>query len=269
MADQSDVEAALVTQLSSILYPSGTSAGSVTGSDCRIYRGWPNSAALDTDLRAGIVNVTVFPGPGPGRITTRYLQQWQATQPVPTLTASVSGASVTFAGTAGTGQIAGLRVNGQTYAYVLVDGDTPQSVAANLAALARADVIVLMSSATLTIPGAYALDARVVAQAEALNQIRRQCHALRVTCWCPTPSARDAAAIAIDHGLAQISFLDLSDGTQAHMVYDGTIVFDHSQDALLYRRDLMYTVEYPTILSAVQPAMLWGDLGLGAASFPA
>ena len=46
-------------------------------------------------------------------------------------------------------------------------------------------------------------------------------------------------------------------------------MFDQSQDALLYRRDLLYQIEYPTIISTLQPAMLFGDLLLNAADFTA
>ena len=53
------------------------------------------------------------------------------------------------------------------------------------------------------------------------------------------------------------------------MTYAGTTVFDQSQDALLYRRDLLYQIEYPTIIIASQPAMLFGDLLLNAANFTA
>jgi hypothetical protein len=43
-------------------------------------------------------------------------------------------------------------------------------------------------------------------------------------------------------------------------------VFDQSQNAKLYRRDLNYNVEYPTIVSSAKPAMLFGDLVLNSAS---
>lgn len=264
MADQSDVENALVTLASAALYPGGTAAASVPGVDCRIYRGWPNAAALDTDLRAGIVNVTVFPGQGEGRVTTRYHQEWIASSAVPSLTVSVSGRRASFAGSADLGQIAGILVGGRTYAYRTQLGDTPAAVAANLAALARMDQIVQLSAATLTIPGASRLLARVVADTPAWKEVRRQTQTFRVTCWCPTPATRDAAAVAIDQSLADMSFIDLADGTQGRLVYAGTTVFDQSQDALLYRRDLIYGVEYATTLSAPQPAMLFGEIDINA-----
>ena len=66
MADQSDVENALVNLVSAALYPNGTDEVSVPGPDCRVYRGWPNSAALDTDLAAGKINIRSFPAAAPG-----------------------------------------------------------------------------------------------------------------------------------------------------------------------------------------------------------
>lgn len=265
MADQSDVEAALLALISSAIYPAGPSSGSTVSVDCRIYRGWPNSSALDSDLRAGLANVTVFPTPDSGQVTTRHLPIWQATPAAVTLMASVSGNTVTISGTPSAGQVAGLLVDQRAYAYAVQATDTPASVAANLASQARPAIIVQQSGATITIPGAYSLKARVVAQAQATSQIRRQRHDLRVTCWCPSPNARDAIATAIDQAFALVRFIPLPDGTEAHLTYRGTTVLDQSQDALLYRRDLVYSLEYPTIVTQAQPAMLWGQLGLGAA----
>lgn len=266
MADQSDVEDALVALASTALYPNGTTSISAPGPDCRIYRGWPGATALDSDLAAGIVNVTIFSSAGVGRVTTRYAEEWSASAPgVPTLTVSVGGQTTTFAGNADAGQLAGILVDGRTYPYRTQPGDTPASVAANLAVLARQDQIVQLSGAALTIPGASRLIARVVADTPALKEVRRQTQTFRVTCWCPTPLVRDATAAAIDQALAEMSFVDLPDGTQGHLTYAGTTVFDQSQNALLYRRDLLYSIEYPTTLSAMQPAMLFADIEINGA----
>ena len=272
MADESDVETTLVSLSFAALYPNGTNFPSVAGPDCRIYRGWPNSAALDADLTAGRINVTVFPVPGHVRTTTRYTQIRPGRAAQATLTASVSGTAVTLGGSAALGQVVGIRVNGiggQSYAYRTQVGDSPTLVAANLAALARANTIVQLSGPTLTIPGAGDLIARVVADASAQQEVRRQEQVFRITCWCPTPTFRDAAATAIDLALAQSVFINLADGSMGKVTYAGTTVFDQSQDALLYRRDLLYQIEYPTITTASQPAMLFGDLMVNAAEFTA
>lgn len=269
MADQSDVEVALVNAVSAALYPNGTSAASVPGPDCRIYRGWPNSAALNADLAAGKINVTEFPVDGTSRTTTRYSEQWIGALACPALTVTVEGTSVAFSGTADVGQIAGILADGVSYAYRTRTGDTAESVAANLAAMARGNSIVHLSHSTLTIAGAGDLLARVVADAPAQNEVRRQEQGFRITCWCPTPATRDAAAAAIDQALSGQHFIPLADGTSGHACYAGTTVFDQSQNARLYRRDLNYNVEYPTIVSMTLPAMLFGNLVLNTASITA
>jgi hypothetical protein len=269
MADQSDVENALVSLISSALYPNGTDTVSVPGPDCRIYRGWPNSSGLDKDLADGKINVTVFPGVGAGRTTTRYAEQWVGPPTEPSLTAVVAGTSVTFGGRAETGQIAGILVDGRSYAYRTQPGDTAELVAANLADMARDKAVVRLSHSTLTIVGAGRLLARVVADVPVQQEVRRQEQDFRATCWCPTPASRDLAATAIDRLLSNVRFLALPDGTHGRMTYSGTTVFDQSQNASLYRRDLMYSVEYATILSSTQPEMLFGKLIVNAASFTA
>ena len=264
MADQSDVESALVDLAASALYPKGTEAVSVPGPDCRIYRGWPNSAALDSDLAAGRINVTVAPSNGLGRTTTRYVEQWMGTPAPPSLTVEVVGDSVTFGGVATSGQLAGLLVSGRSYVYRTMGSDTPELVAANLASLVRVESPVRLAASRLTIPGARDLLARVVADAYVQQEIRRQIQSFRTICWCPTPAIRDATAATIDLFLSGMQFIALPDNTQGRLVYAGTEVFDQSQNARLYRRDLLYTVEYASMHTATQPTMLFGDLSLNA-----
>ncbi len=269
MADQSDVENALVTLASAALYPDGTAAPSVPGPDCRIYRGWPTSAALDSDLSAGKINVTVFPGAGPGMATTRYGQAWVATPTVPSLAAIINGVSVTFSGTASAGQLAGILINGTSYVYRIQTGDTPTLVAAALAAQIMGQMIVQISGSTITIPGVGDLVVRVVADATGQQEIRRQRQHFRITSWCPSPVLRDTTAIAIDQALAQLRFIPLADGSDGRITYFGTSVFDQSEDALLYRRDLLYSIEYATLINAAQPSMLFGIIDLNDASLTA
>ena len=268
MADQSDVENALVQLVVAALYPLGTSSPSVPGPACRIYRGWPNSAALDVDLAAGRINVTIFPAEGHGRTTTRYPQEWQVlANPTPTLSVSVAGNAATFGGSADAGQLAGLRACGASYVYATQPGDTPALVAAALADQVRADTIAQLSGATVTVPAAWDFVARTVVSAPAMMEVRRQIRSFRITCWCPDPATRDIAASAIDVVLAPLRFLTMPDGTSGRLLYEGGAILDRSEDASLYRRDLIYSVEYPTVLTADQPAMLFGIGLLNATSF--
>ena len=78
---------------------------------------------------------------------------------------------------------------------------------------------------------------------------------------------RDRAVAAIDHSLVHQGFILLPDTTKARIIYKGTSVYDQAQNSLLYRRDLIYTVEYPTTVTELIPAMLFGDLSLNTARF--
>ena len=268
MADQSDVETLLVEMAASALYPNGATNPSAVGPVCRVYRGWPTPAGLDADLGIGIVNVSVFPIDGGARTTTRYPETWFPTQATaPTLTAAVSGITATFSGTAASGQVAGLRVDDRSFVYRVQDGDTPAAVAANLGTMARSAFAVSVVASSVAIPGAGTLQARVVADTPTMQEVRRQVRDFRITCWCASPAIRDSVATTLDQRFATARFVTFPDTTTGRLIFSGSTVFDQSENATLYRRDLVYTVEYPTILTAVQPAMLFGSGTLDEVAF--
>jgi hypothetical protein len=262
MADQSDVENALVAAITATLYPNGAAEASIINTGCvtiRVYRGWPSSAALHRDLTEGIVNVTVFPS-GEPRDTTRYPANWTVTTAIiPTMTAAVSGARIAFAGSTAAGQMAGIAVDGTTYVYLVQAGDTTALVAAALAAqLIASGRIVQISGSSITIPAASKLLARVEQAQSAFRETRRQRQSFRVSCWCPDPITRDQIATAIDAAMANTAFLTLADGTGARITLAGGATIDQSENATLYRRDLIYAADYATTLTAAQPAMVFG-----------
>ncbi len=264
MPDQSDVEFALASLAASAIYPNGPTAPSATGSLTRIYRGWPNAAALDADLAAGRINVTVFPITGSIRDTTRYTPDWQATSATPTLMASILGDTISFTGSADPGQLAGLRVGAKTYVRRIGPNETLALVAAILAVAVAADRPALAAGTSITIPGATDLLARTAIDTAATSDLRRQIQTFRITAWCPTPTSRDVAAATVDATFAATPFLTVTaaaaptDSAACRLRYVSTTTFDQSQDAALYRRDLLYSVEFPTLASALQPSMLFG-----------
>ena len=66
------------------------------------------------------------------------------------------------------------------------------------------------------------------------------------------------AVSAVDAALNALNFLGLPNDTKARIVYRNTSSYDQAQNALLYRRDLVYTIEYPTVTTVQQPSMLYG-----------
>ncbi len=258
MADISGVEQAIADAVTCILYPGGTSQSSIVGALCRVYRGWPNSATLNADLGSGAVNVTVGADNASGRTTTRYLPSWNNAPVQPGATATTSGQAIAIGGDPVTGDVVGAIIDGTPYAYRVQLGDSPDIVASNLEQLIQANRMASVHGANITVPGAASISVRVVCDGVASFESRRQEKDLRIVCWCSTPPLRDAVAAAIDTAFDQMDFLLLPDATQARIMYHNTAGYDQSQNALLYRRDLIYTVEYPTVTTAKQPSMLFG-----------
>src|ERR1700733_14694110 len=124
MADISDVEQAVANTVASILYPAGFIHSSIIGTLCRVYRGWPNSATLNADLSAGVVNVTVVTDNDPGRPTTRYLPGGQTISTPRGVTASTSEQTITVGGNPTVGDVIGALIDGAAYAYRIQAGDT-------------------------------------------------------------------------------------------------------------------------------------------------
>ena len=263
MADQSDVETALVSAIAATLYPQGPSAPSLITAPCRIYRGAPTSAALTADLAGGVVNVTITPEASGQENTTRYPDDPQLGTPVlPALTVAVAGQTATFAGSASLGQVAGLVVDNMAVVHRTQAGDSPALVAATLASYLRTRRLALVSGATLTVPDATTLIGRVVADQVAYRETRRQRQHFKVSVWCPSADLRDRVATVVDQSLAASLWLPLADGAAGYMRATASVVLEQSQVANLYRRDLTYSIEYPTIVATTLPAMIFGDLRL-------
>ena len=257
MPDQAEVEEALAAAVAGALYPLGADSASAVGNVCRVYRGWPTAAALETDLAADVVHVTVQPVAGSLRDTTRFVAEWQGTVPASTLTVSVSGEAVVFSGIAAVGQVAGVLVDGAPYAYRVRAGDTLGVVAAVLAQLVRVRRPAELRGDGLLLPGGVGIVARVVMDGLGGTELRRQKVGFRVGVWCGNPGVRDRVAACVDLILAGLQFLDVGGWGCWVRVLGGSVVDDGSA-AGVWRRDLMYSVEFPTVVIDSLPSMLFG-----------
>lgn len=259
MADTSDVENELVDLVLAVVYPNGTSQPSIVNAGVKIYRGWPVSAGLDTDLAAGVANISVFPPPGMERNTSRYdRDDIELTAPVHTLTATVAGNKVTIGGSfaAATPQNVVVLCGAQlAFAYSAQADDTLASIATNLAALIAASFPgTAASGAVITIAGNPGIvQARIGGVGQIWTEQARQEKVYWITCWCPTPAMRDILAPAIDVTLKQLDFVTLADGSEARLIYHSSRTNDEGQKVQIYRRDLLYSVEYATSTTTSAP----------------
>jgi hypothetical protein len=243
---------------------------STTGSVVRVYPGFPLASQIEADLANGVSHVGVFPEHGMTRDTTRYPTVWQQLSvKAPTVTATVSGLTVTFGGTAAAGHVVGVQygsgnlLTGKAYRY------TSSSTGTTAAAAIAAQIAGATSSgAVLTLPtGTKNITALVVSDQAASMEVRRQEQGFRVTTYSPTPAARDTLAGLIDRSLAGLldtngnptRFFTVADGSSVGpLKYRRSDTIDTAETVHCYRRDLVYVVEYGTTISAMQPEMLFG-----------
>jgi hypothetical protein len=272
VADQSDVENALVVQCALALglgtgYQAGAYGTANTGNRVTMYRGWPTDTRLYQDALAGTSHISVFAESGMLRNTTRFPADWvQIASVSPTLTAAVSGATVTLGGTVTAGNVVGMVYGPQAYsaAYAVVAGpsDTLTTLAAALAAKAPGAT---SAGAVITAPSATRLRAGVMVPQPVLRETRRQEQGIRISFWCHSPGARDALVSAVDSALASLlgpngnvtEFFTVRTGEAARLRFRATYTNDMTSRDRIWRRDLCYTVEYPTTLLEQDPIALF------------
>ena len=254
MADESDVANALVTAIAAACYPAGTAAASVTGQSIKVYRGFPQASALDADLLAQRINVTVNSRAGMARNTTRWMPYdvaFPATAPGTTTT--VSGSTVTFGGTPAAGDLVGIGVRRNGYAYAVQAGDTAATIAAYFGGLFG----VTPSNTSVTVPTNATVSADAVTTGSSSRETRRTEQGFTVTVWAYDYPSRDAAAKAIDTALSDTPFVSLADGSLARLRWAQTMTMDRAENANLYRRDLIYMAEYGTLIVSANPRALF------------
>ena len=256
MADLSDVEQSMLQQIVAAVYPVGVDQPSIVNETVKIYRGWPSVLGLNNDLSASVQSVTVFSDPKRTRETTRYPRIWrEQPRPTPSLTLTVTDESVSIAGAGASGEVAGLLIDGAAFAIATTETDTPTTVAASFAALIPG---ASATGPTITISGASMIVARVETSGTVTLETRRQEQVVTVSTWCDKPLTRDALAAAIDLSFSSLTWVAFADGSAGLLSYVETIEIDTSENANLYRRDLLYRIEYPTIISRIVPAMMFG-----------
>ncbi|MDP9055900.1 MAG: hypothetical protein M3N34_01010 [Pseudomonadota bacterium] len=103
----------------------------------------------------------------------------------------------------------------------------------------------------------------------AVRELRRQTRLFQISIWAGVFTRRDMAATIIDAGLAAVSRLALADGSVAVMSYDSSLQDDNQQQAGIYRRDLLYSLNYATtqvmVLTAIAATVTDVTVGMNGA----
>lgn len=247
MADFTDVANALRDAISVALYPNGVGQASAVGFPVQIYQGWPSPDKLDADLKAGTAHVSVWPTPSETP-TVDHFPEWQVLSTTPaTLTATVGANTVTIGGTVSAPQTMAVIADGKAFAYPVQAGDTLATIATALAAgLNAAGITASAAGAVVTLPAAKHIVARAGGQGISIRELRRQSRVFQISCWTWAFDKRDMLAMAVDAALSANWRLALADGTYGNSTYKGSSQHDEAQKQLVYRRDVLYSVEYAT-----------------------
>jgi hypothetical protein len=261
LADLSDVTTYLAAAAAAAVYPNGTSQPSVAAMDCRIYEGWPIADKLDKDMQGlkddntargtgPVANVSVFPMQGTGITVYQILDQTYTITPAAiTMGVSVNGTTnvITVTGQPSIGEYLTLICDGNI--VFSRTGANTQAILAAIAADAQAGGYPSASSTatTLTVPVGHSLVVRQGGQALMGKVTHRQRHSVMVTVWAPNQVSRKTLAAAIDVKIKKALKVSMPDTSQAIVCYNRTNVSDEQQTSGIYRRDLIYDVEYATL----------------------
>jgi len=247
MADLSDVLNTIAQNLVTPIYPNGIDMPSIAGVQVTIGEGWPIRSQLDKDLQAGNAHVSVYPTDFE-RVMTKFQRDYQPnTVTAATLVLTVSGTtSITITGTVTIPQTVVVVLNNVGYAYVVLSGDTLDTIATNTAAL--------LPSATatgnvITLTNCYRLVARISVPYTASQEIARMDRILMISVWAPNPVIRATLGAAINIYMMENYRVPMVDNFFAQVFYHSDPWTDQLEKSLIYRRDLKYIIQYATTVT--------------------
>lgn len=260
MADIADVENAIAAAITTAVYPlggSGQTSAVVSNSivaTCKVYPLWPLPRQLDADMAAPptapIVHISVYTQPGMERNTTRFPRIWfDQVKNTSTITATLSGFTITLGGTITAGHYVSVEIGTQNaYSYAALVSDTLSTFATALAALINVNFACTASGPVITLPATTQgrIVVRTAAPGTVIQNLELTNQMFKVTVWAPNNGLRVAAASIIRPALAQIDYLTLPDTSMGRLLFSDSTDMDRLEKTNVYRRDIHYWVEYAT-----------------------
>lgn len=248
MADISDVTALLTQMAKAAAYPNGYPGTSVTGQTITIFEGWPLQQSLDAAIAAGQSQVSVFPtrASGGGTVFQVQNEDYLIVPPVHGMTiTSISGGIVSVTGAPTAGEYLTVIADGR-HAYSRVGPDL-QTILNQLAADAAANYSgVIVGTGTIQFP-TDRLKAHIGSPAIKGRVTHRQRASVVISVWAPNNADRNTIAIAIDVALKAVNRLTFPDTSQGVLAAERFEQIDRLEPASIYRRDLMFAVDYATL----------------------
>lgn len=244
MADLHDVLHMLTEQIEKAVYPNGIDQPSVIGKKVSIFEGWPIRNVLDDIVKNGNCAISVYPTesarPSPIQTDRSFKKVERET---PLITVSVSGNNVLIGGIAEVGRAIMVFVRNLSYSYVVVEEDTLQTVAQNLALLIpNASVI----GTIVIIDNANNVSAKVISKISYVQELGRLDVIFKISFWCPDQQTRSKLVTPVDTYLRINNQIALPDGIYSRLWPMKPTYLDSLQLQGIFRYDLNYKVMYAT-----------------------
>jgi hypothetical protein len=255
MATIADLRAAIAQIVGGLIYPAGVPAGTapaspVTLCPARVFQGWSEREAIDADMAAGIVNVSVYVTPGSVN-TTRYPEvDVPISVSEPTLEWTVVGNTATLGGVVSTPQNVGLLVDRQAFIYAVQPTDTLASIATALAGLINAVQPASVVGSVVTVPGSLSIIGRAGGIGTTLREVGRERVTLEIVVLAPSDALRNAVGGAIEPGLRSLRRIRLADQSIAMIWFGQVADTDEAVKSDIYRRVLWIDAEYASTITS-------------------
>ncbi|WP_039661538.1 MULTISPECIES: hypothetical protein [Pantoea] len=244
MASLDDVARFLARRVAEVVYPGGSRLPGIVNAAVKIYPGWPVPGDLQQDIDNGGVHISVWPLPAERKINTALGRLCRViAKGKPTLQFTVNGSSISVAGMASALTNVQVSLNGKAFTFHFPKGTTTEQAISELSAALPKSFTVLSSVCILM---AERLSVSVTTAGTAVKELRRQIKDFQITVWAPAPGLRERIGSAIDAALSEQCHIDLNDGAPAQLLYARQFDSDRSENWHVYRRDLIFSVNYAT-----------------------
>ncbi|MEN4587112.1 hypothetical protein ABEI17_21500 [Pantoea agglomerans] len=251
MASTDDVARYLARRVAGVVYPGGCQLPGIVNASVKIYPGWPVPGTLQQDIDNGGVHISVWPLPTERKISTALGRPFRLmAKGKPTLQFTVNGTTIGVSGVASSLTNVLITLNRKTFSFHFRAGTTAGRAIHALSAALPKSFTVLSS---VCIPLAEHLSISVTTAGTAVKELHRQIKDFQITVWAPAPGLRDRIGSAIDTALSEQCHIDLNDGAPAQLLYTRQSDSDRSENWHVYRRDLIFSVNYATTQAITAP----------------
>ena len=211
----------------------------------RVFRKYPSSVQLQSDMAASGVNITVNPMSGLTRFETGHQLDWQTRSETPiTVYANTIGNTVTISGTGTSGLNVGIAYGGIGYQYRPADGDSPQVIANALASVIPNATV---SNATITLNTVLLVQTGVVGDYTISREIDYQTQRFIIGIITYDPRICDIVGAQVRRTMAQVRALAGPDGDYTERpIYRSVFQPQKDEKVGFYIRNESYDITYGT-----------------------